>query len=146
MIRFAGVIFLALTVASCQRHEPPSPSSGADTAKVAADTALASPGTLLDYSPYDTCQGEFEGSYEEEHGKITVSATVLVRLDSCRVTEIIITDSSHINPKAARLIPQRIIESQNLPVDEVTGASVSSWTIMTATATALGIDLMEIEE
>ncbi|HUU27672.1 MAG TPA: hypothetical protein VM123_07660 [archaeon] len=102
---------------------------------------------LMDHSVLDTCRGVFEGDWDEKVSEdITCRAAVRVNLEDCRITWITITDSSYLNPDAARLIPQRIIESQRLPVDAVSGASVSSWTLMTAVAVALGIDLMELEE
>ena len=95
----------------------------------------------------DTAWGEFRGEYEEQvNDSVTVKAAVCVSLEDGRITGITITDSSFLSPEAARIIPRRILESQNLPVEAVSGASVSSWTIMTAVATALGIDLMELEE
>ena len=150
MFRLLGfALFGAFLVLACQSKQPQPSTAGADSTpllETASDTVESPPKTLLEYSTLDTCDGIFEGSYEEEHGEITVRATVLVRLDDCRVSEIIFLDSTSLNSEAIIAIPQRIIETQQLPVEAVTGASVSSWTIMTATALALGIDLMEIEE
>ncbi len=154
MIRLSGfVLFSLLLFTACQSKQPPSSAAGTDstpvlekTPKIASDTVESPPRTLLEYSSLDTCDGVFEGSYEEEHGEITVRATVLVRLDDCRISEITFLDSTSLNSEAIIAIPRQIIETQMLPVEAVTGASVSSWTIMTATAQALGIDLMEIEE
>ena len=153
MVRFTG-LFLAclLAVLACADQQQGSSSAQIDSASLSeeipkspADTLDNSSETLLDYSPMDTCDGVFEGSYEEEHGEITVRATVLVHLQDCRVTEITLLDSTSLNSEAIAVIPQRIIETQMLPVEAVSGASVSSWTIMTATALALGIDLLDIE-
>ena len=154
MFRFAAFILFSLILALSCRSSQPQPSAESPdsmplpekTARIAADSGDSSPKTLLEYSSLDTCDGEFEGSYEEEHGEITVRATVLVRLEDCKVSRIIFLDSTSLNSEAIEVIPLRIIETQMLPVEAVTGASVSSWTIMTATALALGIDLMEIEE
>ncbi|MEA2062986.1 MAG: hypothetical protein U9P14_04760 [Gemmatimonadota bacterium] len=141
-----------LLAAGCSGPQPESPGAGAgqEQAPVSAEqldtvTPEAEAGNILEYSSLDTCDGVFEGSYEEEHGEITVRATVFVRLSDCRVSEIIFSDSAHLNSEALRVIPQRIIKEQTLPVEAVTGASSSSWIIMTATALALEIDLMEIE-
>ena len=150
MVRLLGVVmFSVLLSLACQSKQPPSSTAGADSTpllETASDTVESPPRTLLEYSSLDTCDGVFEGSYEEEHGEIIVRATVLVRLDDCRVSEITFLDSTSLNSEAIKAIPRQIIETQMLPVEAVTGASVSSWTIMTATALALGIDLMEIEE
>ena len=154
MIRLFELIFLGVLLAmACQSSQPRSPAADIDSTPMSAQLEQASadsqespPKTLLEYSSLDTCEGTFEGSYEEEHGEITVRATVLVRLENCQVTEITFLDSTSLNSKAIKVIPRRIIETQMLPVEAVTGASVSSWTIMTAAALALGIDLMDIEE
>ena len=154
MIRFFELIFWGVLLAlACQSNQPRSPAADMDSTpmfeqleQAAADSQESPPRTLLEYSALDTCDGEFEGSYEEEHGEITVRATVLVRLEDCLVTEITFLDSTSLNSEAIKIIPRRIIETQMLPVEAVTGASVSSWTIMTATALALGIDLIDLEE
>jgi uncharacterized protein with FMN-binding domain len=154
MLRFSKLILLfSFLILACQGRPPQSSTADADSAKIVQqpqnntpDSTELSLKTLLDYSSMDTCDGVFEGSYEEEHGEIIVRATVLVRLDNCRVTEITFLDSTSLNSKALTVIPERIIETQMLPVETVTGASVSSWTIMTATALALGIDLLDLEE
>jgi uncharacterized protein with FMN-binding domain len=116
----------------------------ADTSKAAIKMKQLD---LMKYSTLDSCNGDFEGSYEEKvpDTDITCSATVRVHLENCRITAITIVDTSHVHPTAAQLIPQRIVASQSLPVDAVSGASVASWTLMTATAVALGIDLTELE-
>ena len=102
---------------------------------------------LMEHSALDTCQGVFEGEWDEDVGNDrTVMARVRVSLEDCRITGIEILDTTLVNPQASLVIPQRIIEEQYLPVETVTGASVSSWTIMTAVAVALEIDLTELEE
>lgn len=102
---------------------------------------------LLKYSALDTASGVFEGEYEEKvNEKITVKARVRVHLENRKITGIDLLDTCWVNPAAARLIPQRIIESQRLPVEAVSGASVASWTLMTATAVALQIDLTELDD
>ena len=102
---------------------------------------------LMKYSALDTASGVFEGEYEEKvDSEITVKARVRVHLEDRRITGIDLLDTCWVNPAAARLIPQRIIESQRLPVEAVSGASVASWILMTATAVALQIDLTELDE
>ena len=154
MIRlFKFLLFVSLLSLACQGKAPQSSTADNDSVRVvqqsqnnSPDSTAEPPKTLLDYSSMDTCDGVFEGSYEEEHGEIIVRATVLVRLDNCRITEITFLDSTSLNSESIIVIPERIIETQMLPVEAVTGASVSSWTIMTATALALGVDLLDIEE
>ncbi|MBN2290096.1 MAG: hypothetical protein JXQ83_12240 [Candidatus Glassbacteria bacterium] len=147
------ILFVVLLAPACGEKQPDTSAAPADTARApvpeeqtAADTLKSRPKSLLEYSTLDTCDGVFEGSYEEEHGEIIVRATVLVSLKDCRVDAITFLDSTSLNSEAIKVIPERIIETQMLPVEAVTGASVSSWTIMTATALALGIDLLDIEE
>lgn len=102
---------------------------------------------LMDAATIDTCDGVFEGYWDEKvNDKITCSVNLKVIVENCRVTAITITDSTWLHREAAMKIPREIIESQSLPVDAVSGASVASWTIMTATAVALGIDLIELED
>ena len=121
-------------------------SLAASPAPVAADSA-AEPFDLMKYSALDTSSGVFEGEYEEKVDfAITVKAKVRVHLEDRRITGIDLLDTCWVNPAAARLIPQRIIESQRLPVEAVSGASVASWILMTATAVALQIDLTELDE
>ncbi len=101
---------------------------------------------LMDYSALDTTSGVFESEYEEEvNDEITVRVALRVKLEEGRITGIEFIDTAWVHQAAARLIPQRIIESQRLPVESVSGASVASWSIMTATALALEIDLTELE-
>jgi uncharacterized protein with FMN-binding domain len=122
----------------------PADSVTADSTGTAAGKSI----DLMKYSTIDTCDGEFEGYYDEKVAdfNLTVSATVRVKVEHCKVTDITIIDSSNVHPSAAKLIPRRIIEAQSLPVEAVAGASVASWTLMTATAVALGIDLTELED
>ena len=149
MLKFI-ILFTALSLVACNSRPQPSTEQpdAAGTDSQPADTVTALTINLMDYATVDTCDGEFEGYYDEKVAdyNLTVSATVRVRVDNCRVTAITIVDSSNVHPAAARLIPQRIIESQSLPVEAVSGASVASWTLMTATAVALGIDLTELED
>ena len=91
---------------------------------------------LMDYSALDTTSGVFQGEYEEE---VNDEITVRVALRLRKV-------DSWVHRAAAQEIPQRIIESQRLPVEAVSGASVASWSIMTATALALEIDLTELDD
>ena len=102
---------------------------------------------LMDAATIDTCDGLFDGYWDEKvNDKITCSVEIKVKVENCRVTAITITDSTWLHSEAAAKIPEAIIETQSLPVDAVSGASVASWTIMTATAVALGIDLIELED
>ena len=102
---------------------------------------------LMDYSALETTSGVFEGEYEEEvNDEITVRVALKVQLDEGRITGIELIDTAWVHREAALEIPQRIIESQRLPVEAVSGASVASWSIMTATALALEIDLTELED
>lgn len=101
---------------------------------------------LMDYSALDTTSGVFESKYEEEvNDEITVRVALRVKLEEGRITGIEFIDTAWVHEAAAREIPRRIIESQRLPVEAVSGASVASWSIMTATALALEIDLKELE-
>ncbi len=102
---------------------------------------------LMDYSALDTTSGVFQGEYEEEvNDEITVRVTLRVKLEEGRITGIEFIDTAWVHKEAAREIPRRIIESQRLPVEAVSGASVASWSIMTATALALEIDLTELDD
>jgi len=102
---------------------------------------------LMDYSALDTTSGVFVGEYEEEvNDEITVRVALRVKLEEGRITEIEFIDTAWVHRVAAQEIPQRIIESQRLPVEAVSGASVASWSIMTATALALQIDLTELDD
>jgi len=102
---------------------------------------------LMDFSALDTTSGVFEGEYEEEvNDEITVRVALRVKLEEGRITGIEFIDTAWVHREAAREIPRRIIESQRLPVEAVSGASVASWSIMTATALALEIDLTELDD
>ena len=102
---------------------------------------------LMDYSALDTTSGVFQGEYEEEvNDEITVRVALRVKLEKGRITGIEFIDTAWVHREAAQEIPQRIIESQRLPVEAVSGASVASWSIMTATALALKIDLTELDD
>ena len=102
---------------------------------------------LMDYSALDSTSGVFQGEYEEEvNDEITVRVALRVKLEEGRITGIEFIDTAWVHKVAAREIPRRIIESQRLPVEAVSGASVASWSIMTATALALEIDLTELDD
>jgi len=102
---------------------------------------------LMDYSALETTSGVFQGEYEEEvNDEITVRVVLRVKLEEGRITGIEFIDTAWVHKVAAREIPRRIIESQRLPVEAVSGASVASWSIMTATALALEIDLTELDD
>ncbi|MBW7998093.1 MAG: hypothetical protein FVQ81_16295 [Candidatus Glassbacteria bacterium] len=102
---------------------------------------------LMSYSALDTNSGVFYGEYDERvNDEITVVVRLEVTLEDGRITGITLRDTTWVHPRAAEIIPQRIIEQQRLPVDVVSGASVASWSIMTATAVALEIDLTVLDE
>jgi len=141
----AAVIAAVLTIAACGGNPQTvaqSPAKQIPAAEEPADTF-----DLMAHSALDTTSGVFEGEYDEVvNDTIRVMARVRVRLEDGRITAIDLLDTAWVHPAAARLIPQRIIESQRLPVEAVSGASVASWTLMTATAVALEIDLTELED
>ncbi|HLA39386.1 MAG TPA: hypothetical protein VJ417_05275, partial [Candidatus Glassbacteria bacterium] len=141
----AAVIAAALILAGCGGKAQPGAESTAETP--AAEAAPAEAFDLMAHSGLDTTWGVFEGEYDEAvNDTIKVLARVRVWLEDGRITAIDLLDTAWVHPAAARLIPQRIIESQRLPVEAVSGASVASWTLMTATALALEIDLTELED
>jgi uncharacterized protein with FMN-binding domain len=147
------IVFFLIIAASCSKSlnkknntQSQSPNPALEQSTDTAGGKTVKELRFADHSALDSLSGVFDGDWEETVGDITVRAAVRVRLQEGRITEITFTDSSHIHPTAARIIPQRIIESQRLPVESITGASVSSWTIMTAVAVALGIDLRSLEE
>jgi len=148
-VLISSAIILACSGQPAQTGDSSTAAAPADS-QATAGSSIPAPRivNLMDHATIDTCDGEFEGYYDEKVAdyNLTVAATVRVKVEHCKVTAITIVDSSHVNPAAARLIPQRIIESQSLPVEAVAGASVASWTIMTATAVALGIDITELED
>ena len=118
----------------------------AEPAEVQARQESEKEFNLMDYSALDTTSGFFVGEYEEEvNDEITVRVALRVKLEEGRITGIEFIDTAWVHRVAAQEIPQRIIESQRLPVEAVSGASVASWSIMTATALALQIDLTELD-
>ena len=111
------------------------------------DTVAEEPFDLMSYSALDTNSGVFFGDYDEKvNDEITVKVGLEVTLLEGRITDIKLLDTTWVHPRAALLVPQRIIEQQKLPVDAVSGASVASWSIMTATAIALEVDLTVLED
>jgi uncharacterized protein with FMN-binding domain len=105
------------------------------------------PFDLMSFSELDTNSGVFFGEYDEKvREDITVKVGLEVTLLEGRITDITLLDTTWVHPAAAMQIPQRIIEQQKLPVDAVSGASVASWSIMTATAIALEMDLTVLED
>jgi uncharacterized protein with FMN-binding domain len=152
IIAFTALHLGAGCTGSLNNTERETTSSSAGQTVVAAtvdtvETALEKEFNLMEHSALDTCGGVFEGEYEEKvSDQITVRAAVKVYLEQGRILGIEITDSLRLDIDAARVIPRRILESQRLPVEAVSGASVGSWTIMTAVAVALEIDLTELED
>ncbi len=148
-LAMTAVLSLQLT-AGCGGGATPPAGPASSPASAANDTASSTPDQLLSlmaYSVLDTASGVFEGDWSEPvNDQITCMAAVRVVLRDSVITEITITDSSWLHPVAAERIPQRIIAGQRLPVEAVSGASVSSWTVMGAVAVALGIDLRSLED
>ena len=143
-----GICLLIVTVA-CGGGMKETADSPADTAqeKVQQDVAAEEPFDLMEYSALDTNSGVFYGEYDEKvNDEITVKVGLEVTLQEGLITDIKLLDTVWVHPEAAQVMPGRIIEQQKLPVDAVTGASVASWTIMTATAVALEMDLTVLEE
>ncbi len=144
-----ALIFLIIVIIGC----------GGSNKEVSSGSAAARPETtqqavedeepfdLMSFSELDTNSGVFHGEYDEKvNDEITVRVGLEVTLQEGRITDITLLDTAWVRPEAAQQIPQRIIEQQKLPVDAVSGASVASWSIMTATAIALKVDLTLLED
>lgn len=144
-----ALIFLIIVIIGC----------GGSNKEVSSGSATAQPETtqqtvedeepfdLMSFSELDTNSGVFHGEYDEKvNDEITVRVELEVTLQEGRITDITLLDTAWVRPEAAQQIPQRIIEQQKLPVDAVSGASVASWSIMTATAIALKVDLTLLED
>jgi uncharacterized protein with FMN-binding domain len=144
----AFICLFAVTVACGDGKEKVSDSSAAVKTEPAQQAVEAEePFDLMSFSALDTSSGVFFGEYDEKvDDEITVKVGLEVTLQEGRITDITLLDTTWVHPAAAQQIPQRIIEQQKLPVDAVSGASVASWSIMTATAVALEIDLMVLED
>ncbi len=145
---FAMICLLAVTVACGSGKEKVSGSAAAVQTEPAPQAAEAEePFDLMSFSELDTNSGVFFGEYDEKvDDEITVKVGLEVTLQEGRITDITLLDTTWVHPAAAQQIPQRIIEQQKLPVDAVSGASVASWSIMTATAIALEMDLTVLED
>ncbi len=143
----AGICLLIATIACGDGKEKVSDSASAVGREPAQQEAVAEePFDLMSLSALDTNSGVFHGEYDEKvNDEITVKVELEVTLREGRITDITLLDTAWVRPEAAQLIPRRIIEQQKLPVETVTGASVASWSIMTATAMALKMDLTELE-
>ena len=145
-----ALIWLATGCSQSANRDEANPNSQIQAGPESAAVEVQEEGeefNLMDYSALDTTSGVFESEYEEEvNDEITVRVALRVKLEEGRITGIEFIDTAWVHQAAARLIPQRIIESQRLPVESVSGASVASWSIMTATALALEIDLTELDD
>ena len=145
-----ALIWLATACSQSANRDEANPNSQIQESSESAAVEAQEEGeefNLMDYSALDTTSGVFESEYEEEvNDEITVRVALRVKLEEGRITGIEFIDTAWVHEAAARLIPQRIIESQRLPVEAVSGASVASWSIMTATALALEIDLTELDD
>ena len=148
-VAITGIFCAFIWLAGCGTGNQES-GSQAEVQEQAAvqDTAPAEePFDLMEYSMLDTNSGVFYGEYDEKvNDEITVNVGLEVTLLDGKITGITLKDTTWVHPRAAQMIPKRIIEEQKLPVDAVSGASVASWAIMTATALALEIDLMVLED
>ena len=147
-ILFIACSMAMLWLAGCGGGSGPGTGSGSrEQAAVQDSAAAAAPFDLMAYSALDTNSGVFHGEYDEKvNDEITVRVGLDVTLLDGKITAITLLDTAWVHPRAAELIPQRIIDEQRLPVDAVSGASVGSWSIMAATAIALEIDLTELED
>lgn len=78
-----------------------------------------------------------DGTYSGSYSKTPVSAEVRVTVKNHAITEIIIVKHDNGKGGAAETITDRIIQSQSLEVDTVTGATFSSLVIIKAVENAL---------
>ncbi|MCR3921265.1 MAG: FAD-dependent oxidoreductase [Firmicutes bacterium] len=91
----------------------------------------------------DPINGVFEGTSGGFQGPVTVSITV----ENSEITDIEIVESSetaHVVKVAVERIPTQIIENQSVAVDSVTGATATSYAVISAVtnaAQAAGLDI-----
>lgn len=142
-----GICLLLVTVACGAGKEKVSGSASAVGREQTQQEVMAEkPFDLMSLSALDTNSGVFYGDHNERiTDKITVKVRLEVTLLEGRITDITLLDTVWVHPEAAQLIPRRIIEQQKLPVEAVSGASVSSWSIMSATAIALELNPTVLE-
>ena len=149
MKRIVAIITALLAIAWIAGCGPGEQQNADNSEPVAAQdtTPQPEPFDLMAYSALDTNSGVFYGEYDEKvNDEVTVNVGVEVTLLDGKITGIVLKDTAWVHPSAASIMPQRIIDEQKLPVDAVSGASVASWAIMTATALALEIDLTVLED
>lgn len=145
---FAWICLLIVTSAcGAVKEKTSSSASAVGQEQAQAEVVAQEPFDLMSLSALDTNSGVFYGDYDEKvNDEITVKVALEVTLLEGRITAITLLDTTWVHPEAAELMPRRIIEQQKLPVEAVTGASVASWSIMTATANALELDLTMLED
>ena len=78
-----------------------------------------------------------DGTYEGSYGSFPVSAIVEVTVRNHRITKIELVDHSNGQGQPAEVLPERVIESQSVKVDAISGATYSSRVILKAIETAL---------
>lgn len=78
-----------------------------------------------------------DGTYTGSFDAIYVGAEVVVTLKNHKITDITITNHKNEKGKLAEAIPAKVIESQSLEVDAVSGATNSSKVILKAIENAL---------
>lgn len=78
-----------------------------------------------------------DGTYEGNYGSFPVSAMVEVTVKNHRITEVELVDHSNGKGLPAEVLPEKVVESQCVKVDTVSGATYSSRVILKAIETAL---------
>lgn len=111
---------------------------------VAAGAALLAPATMTGCSgPEEMAStggleaGTFEGTGQGKHGPITVQITTSTEgIDGIEVLSH--SESPVMSENALEILPAKIIATQNVNVDAVSGATLTSMGILSAVADALG--------
>ncbi|NTW71318.1 MAG: FMN-binding protein [Eubacteriaceae bacterium] len=78
-----------------------------------------------------------DGTYMGDHSVLPVIVEAKVTVKDHRITEIILTKHINGQGKPAEILPGKVVESQSLKVDTVTGATSSSKVILKAIQNAL---------
>jgi len=78
-----------------------------------------------------------DGLYEGQYESFPVKARVRVTVQDHKIVKIALLEHVNGKGKNAEIIPQRVIESQSLQVDVVSGATYSSKVILKAIEAAL---------
>ena len=78
-----------------------------------------------------------DGEYRGECDAVIVKATVLVKVKDHRITEIQLVEHKHGRGEKAEVLPEKVVASQSLKVDTITGATSSSKAILKAVEQAL---------